>query len=124
MNYDKWNFWPRIVEYIRTPEEPLLNRPDTEEFDAGIKTLINTVSSDDIKVRTDAALRLFYLFHWKLLLDDEQQLYKQALWRAQDAHGLPEITGDIPKIFHLEWPVDMREHAIKGLIAWIPIRES
>lgn len=118
-DYDEWDYWPRIVAYIQAPNMPFLDRPDTEEFHAGIRTLIDAVSSEEIKVRTDAALRLLYLFNWKLLTDDEKKSYKQALWRKQDAYGLPKVTSDITKFLHLKWPADVREHAINGLIAWI-----
>ena len=122
-DHDSWGRWPEITGYIRTPNESRIKPLDTDDSRKKISKLIDSLSSDDIQTRTDAALRLLFAFENKLLSDNDRSSFEQALWNRIDAQGLPVIdNANIRKVVHLEWPSDqvhLHLHAIEGIAAWI-----
>ena len=112
--------WPEITEFIPVQRGASLHRPESDEFRAGVTSLIELVSSTDSKTRTGAAWRLLGMYKHGLLSDTERQTFQQALWGIEDACGLPAIDDSyLAKVVHLRWPEERPGRRIEGLARWI-----
>lgn len=111
---------PSLSDNLRLANVGEVDRQESEEIDAGVRQLIEGVGSSDIMTRTDAALRLLLLVELKVLSEEEQDAYSQALWRTVDDCNLPVINDEtVNKHVHLSWPQENDGHGVLGLAEWV-----
>lgn len=112
--------WPEITLFVPNSVGVKLVRPTTAEFEKGVATLLESLSSSNLFDRTGAAWRLLGMYDRGLLQESECNAYREALWGTLDENGLPLVSSEVLRVtVHLQWPTENEDAALKGLISWI-----
>lgn len=112
-------WWPDVALIVQHVKVLAIARPQSEEMNNAVSSLLDLASSNDLVERSSALARLSYLRDWNILTVAEGQAFNDRLWKNLDEFGLPRVESNVLMHTLLEWGSDRENETIVALRKWI-----